>query len=53
MTYAEDYYSGGDLREADLKLMKPSPSSLTPARAAMLSAKTGEAHCFLTALNMC
>ena len=31
-TYAEDYYAGGDLRDADLKLERPSPSNLTPLR---------------------
>ena len=29
--YAEDYYSGGDLRESDLRTRLPSPSHLTPA----------------------
>lgn len=29
--YAEDYYSGGDLRESDLRTRLPSPSYLTPA----------------------
>lgn len=41
--YAEDYYSGGDLRESDLRTRLPSPSHLTPAEEELIDFLTPDA----------